>query len=79
MCTMLALTFSLQRSQSSSSRSSWPSIFRVPHFSYDVELKLVQGNAAYREKCTMLIPDPKLKLNILEGRVQEIVQYKIFV
>ena len=33
-------------SESSSSRSSWPSIFCVPQFSYDAELKLEQGNAA---------------------------------
>ncbi|CAK6984894.1 uncharacterized protein LOC127364511, partial [Scomber scombrus] len=37
-------------SESSSSRSSWPSIFYVPLFSFDAELKLAQGNAAYRDK-----------------------------
>ncbi|XP_051258074.1 uncharacterized protein LOC127364511 [Dicentrarchus labrax] len=66
-------------SESSGSRSSWPSIFRVPQFSYDAELKLAQGNAAYREKGTLFIPDPKLKSNILEGLVQEIVKYKLYV
>ncbi|KAL7883324.1 hypothetical protein SRHO_G00009820 [Serrasalmus rhombeus] len=66
-------------SESSSSRSFWPSIFRVPQFCYDAELKLEQGNAAYRENGTLLIPDPKLKLNILEGLVQEIVRYKVYV
>lgn len=66
-------------SESSSSRSSWPSIFHVPQFSYDAELKLQQGNAAYRENGTLLIPDHKLKSNILEGLVQEIVRYKLYV
>ena len=67
------------RSQSPSSRSSWPSIFLVPQFSYDAELKLKQGNAVYRGKGTLLFPDPKRKSNILEGLVQEIVRYKLYV
>ncbi|KAL7868433.1 hypothetical protein SRHO_G00098170 [Serrasalmus rhombeus] len=66
-------------SESSSSRSFWPSIFCVPKFCYDAELKLDQGNAACREKGTLLTPDPKLKSNILEGLVQEIVQFKVYV
>jgi len=66
-------------SESSSSRSSWPSIFRVPQFSYDAELKLEQANVAYRENGSLFIPDPKLKSNILEGLVQEIVRYKLYV
>lgn len=66
-------------SGSSSSRSFWPSIFRVPEFCYDAELKLEKGNATYREKGTLLTPDPKLKSNILEGLVQEIVKYKVYV
>lgn len=66
-------------SGSSSSRSSWPSIFHVPQLGYDAELKLNQGNAAYRENGTMLTPDPKLKSNVLEGLVQEIVKYKVYV
>lgn len=65
---------SSQESESSSSWSSWLSIFHVPQFSYDAGLKLEQGNAAYREKGKLLVPDPKLKSNILEGPVQEIVQ-----
>lgn len=56
---------SLPESESSSSRSFWPSVFHVPQFSYDAELKLEQGNAAFREKGTSLTPDPKLKSNIL--------------
>lgn len=70
---------SSSESGSSSSRSSWPSIFCAPKFCYGAELKLEWGNAAYREKGTLLTPDPKLKSNILEGLVQEIVKYKIYV
>lgn len=66
-------------SESSSSRSPWPSMFCVPQFSYDAELKLERGNAAYREKGALLIPDPKLKSNILDGLVQEIVRYKVYI
>ncbi|XP_074551476.1 uncharacterized protein LOC141808698 isoform X1 [Halichoeres trimaculatus] len=66
-------------SESSSSRSFWPSVFHVPKLSYDAELKLEQGNIAYKETGTLLTPDPKLKSNILEGLVQEIVRYKVYV
>ncbi|XP_034453560.1 uncharacterized protein LOC117769075 [Hippoglossus hippoglossus] len=69
----------LSSPESSGSRSVWPSIFRVPHFCYDAELKLEQGHAAYREKGTLLTPDPKLRSHILEGLVQEIVWYKVYV
>ena len=60
---------------SSSSRTSWPVSFPVPQFSYDSELKLQRGNANYKKNCTPLIPDPKLKSNILEALIQEIVKY----
>lgn len=78
-CVDTDLLSSPESSGSSSSRSSWPSIFHVPQFCYDAELKLEQGNAAYKEKGTLLTPDPKLKPNILEGLVQEIVWYKVYV
>ncbi|XP_058634458.1 uncharacterized protein LOC131542122 isoform X4 [Onychostoma macrolepis] len=64
--------------ETSSSRQFWPTFFHVPQFSFDAELKLERGNAAYKEKGTFLIPDPKLKSNILEGLVQEIVKYKVY-
>lgn len=66
-------------SESSGSKSVWPSIFRVPQFCYDADLKLEGGNAAYREKGTLLTPDPKLRSNILEALVQEIVRYKVYI
>ncbi|KAM9354214.1 uncharacterized protein KZ484_012402 [Pholidichthys leucotaenia] len=78
-CVDTDILSSTESSESPSSRSFWPSIFHVPQFSYDAELKLKQGNVAYRENGTLLIPDPKLKSNILEGLVQEIVRYKVYV
>uniref|UniRef100_A0A3P9K7A5 Uncharacterized protein n=1 Tax=Oryzias latipes TaxID=8090 RepID=A0A3P9K7A5_ORYLA len=69
----------LSSSESSSSRSSWPAFFHVPKFSYDAELKLQQAGFTYVQSGTVLIPDPKLKSAILDGLVQEIVQYKVYV
>ncbi|KAI2647581.1 E4 SUMO-protein ligase PIAL1 [Labeo rohita] len=70
-------TLSITESETSSSRQFWPTFFHVPQFSFDAELKLEQGNAAYKEKGTCLIPDHKLKSNILEGLIQEIVKWVI--
>ncbi|XDV25457.1 hypothetical protein PO909_029373 [Leuciscus waleckii] len=72
-------TIILSSSQSTSSRSSWPDFFYVPRFSYDAELKLEQAHAAFREKGTLLIPDPKLKSDILDELIQAIVQHKVYV
>ncbi|XP_020557693.3 uncharacterized protein LOC110014869 [Oryzias latipes] len=69
----------LSSSESSSSRSSWPAFFHVPKFSYDAELQLQQAGFTYVQSGTVLIPDPKLKSAILDGLVQEIVQYKVYV
>ncbi|KAL3997111.1 hypothetical protein ACER0C_009767 [Sarotherodon galilaeus] len=69
----------LEASCSSTSRALWPRVFCVPEFSFDAELKLEQGNAAYKEKGTLLTSDPELKSQILEGLIQEIVRYKIYV
>lgn len=68
-----------EASCSSTSRALWPRVFCVPEFSFDAELKLERGNAAYKEKGTLLTPDPKLKSQILEGLIQEIVRYKVYV
>ncbi|XP_052473605.1 uncharacterized protein LOC128030159 [Carassius gibelio] len=64
---------------SSTRRSSWPETFCIPPFSYDAEFKLEQANSVFRENGTLLIPDIKLKSDILEGLVQKIVQYKVYV
>ena len=69
----------LSSNESTSSRTSWPAVFHVPKFSYDAELKLQQAGLVYIQNGTVLIPDPKLKSAILDGLVQEIVQYKVYV
>ncbi|KAJ8364116.1 hypothetical protein SKAU_G00129470 [Synaphobranchus kaupii] len=69
----------LSSCESTSSRSSWPAVFHVPKFSYDAELKLQQANLAYLQNGAVHFPDPKLKSSILDGLVQEIVQYKVYV
>ena len=69
----------LSSNESASSWSSWPAVFHVPKFSYDAELKLQQAGLVYIQNGTVLIPDPKLKSAILDGLVQEIVQYKVYV
>ena len=71
-------TIILQSSESTSSKSSWPDLFIGPRFSYDAELKLEQANTAFREKGTLLISDPKLNSDRLEGVIQEVVQHKVY-
>ncbi|XP_071061694.1 uncharacterized protein [Pseudochaenichthys georgianus] len=63
----------VQSIESTSTRSSWPAVFHVPKFSYDVELKLQQEGLTYVQNGTVLMPEPKLKSAILDGLVQEIV------
>ncbi|KPP56144.1 hypothetical protein Z043_126297, partial [Scleropages formosus] len=72
-------TIMLSSPNSTTSKSSWPDSFCIPRFSYDAEFKLEQANSVFREKGTLLIPDIKLKSDILEGLIQEIVQYKVYV
>lgn len=69
----------LSPSESTSSRLFWPVVFHVPKFSYDAEFKLQEANLAYIQNGNVLVPDPKLKSAILEGLIQEIVQYKVYV
>ncbi|KAF3859055.1 hypothetical protein F7725_021454 [Dissostichus mawsoni] len=71
-------TVMLSSQESVSPRSSWPEVFHIPRFTYDAELKLEQANQVYREEGTRLIPDPKLRSDILQGLNQEIVQYKVY-
>ncbi|KAI7804916.1 hypothetical protein IRJ41_023569, partial [Triplophysa rosa] len=72
-------TDTLSSSESTSSRSAWPAVFHAPKFSYDAEIKLQQAHLAYLQNGTVLSPDPKLKSAILDGLVQEIVRYKVYV
>ncbi|CAL9704527.1 unnamed protein product [Knipowitschia caucasica] len=61
------------------SKLYWPSKFIVPEFSYDSEIKLELANAEYRKNGETLIPDVKLKSNILEKLIQQIVRYRVYV
>ncbi|KAL7872447.1 hypothetical protein SRHO_G00074300 [Serrasalmus rhombeus] len=70
-------TVVLTSPESTFSRSLWPDIFHIPSFSYDVELKLEKAHEAFREKGTLLIPDPKLKSDI-QGLIQGI-KFKVYV
>ncbi|KAF5894086.1 sterile alpha motif domain-containing protein 3-like isoform X1, partial [Clarias magur] len=69
----------LSSSDSTSARSSlWPSPFVLPRFPYDVQLKLDQGNSAFRSSGKFLIPDPKLKSGILDALAEEIINFKAY-
>lgn len=68
----------LSSPESTSSWSSGPTLFCVPQFSYDAELKPQQANSPYFESGTLLVPEPQLKSDILDGLLQEIVQYKVY-
>uniref|UniRef100_A0A3P9K7E0 Uncharacterized protein n=1 Tax=Oryzias latipes TaxID=8090 RepID=A0A3P9K7E0_ORYLA len=56
-------TLILSSPESTSSRSSWPDLFLVPSF---------------KENGMLLIPDPKLKSDILEGLIQEVVKHTVY-
>ncbi|XP_070402493.1 uncharacterized protein [Nothobranchius furzeri] len=71
-------TVILSSPESMSSRSSWPDLFCVPRFTYDAEVKLGKAHVAFRENGMLLIPDPKLKSDILEGLIQEIVKHTVY-
>uniref|UniRef100_A0A3B3DHK9 PB1 domain-containing protein n=1 Tax=Oryzias melastigma TaxID=30732 RepID=A0A3B3DHK9_ORYME len=61
-----------------SSRSSWPDLFPVPRFKFDAEIKLEKAYVAFKENGMLLIPDPKLKSDILEGLIQEVVKHTVY-
>ncbi|KAL2084999.1 hypothetical protein ACEWY4_020517 [Coilia grayii] len=69
----------LSSPESSISRSSaWPLIFKVPHFSYDAEIQLDRANVALKDSGTLLDPGTKPKSSILNGLIEEIVKYKVY-
>lgn len=71
-------TVTLSSPESTSSRSSWPDLFCIPNFTYDAEIKLAQAHVAFKENGMLLIPDPKLKSDILEGLIQEVVKHTVY-
>lgn len=69
----------LSSPEPSTSRSSvWPLVFRVPRFPYDTQLQLARANADFKETGTLLEPGTKLKSCILDGLIEAIVQYKVY-
>ncbi|CAL8335687.1 unnamed protein product [Merluccius merluccius] len=41
-------------------------------------MKLGKVHVAFKENGMLLIPDPKLKSDILEGLIQEVVKYTVY-
>ncbi|XP_076733123.1 uncharacterized protein LOC112430670 isoform X1 [Maylandia zebra] len=58
--------------------SVWPSVFTVPHFSYEAELQLEKANAEFIAGGTHLTPSPKLKSHLLERLAEEIIKFKVY-
>ncbi|KAL2082779.1 hypothetical protein ACEWY4_022597 [Coilia grayii] len=80
-------TASLTSTQSPSSPHSplsacrleqWPSMFPVPSFSYDVELRLKKANEDLQENGTALIVPRDMKMNILEKLAETVYSYKAY-
>ncbi|XP_076146592.1 uncharacterized protein LOC143131083 isoform X2 [Alosa pseudoharengus] len=68
----------LSSPESTSRVSSWPLVFTVPRFSYDAELQLGRANATFKDTGTLLDPETKLKSSILDGLIETIVQFKVY-
>uniref|UniRef100_A0A7N6FKA3 PB1 domain-containing protein n=3 Tax=Anabas testudineus TaxID=64144 RepID=A0A7N6FKA3_ANATE len=68
----------LSSPESTSSRSCWPLVFHIPRFSYETELQLYKANSAFKETGTLLNPNVKLKSAILDGLMEAIVQFKVY-
>lgn len=66
-------------SESFAGRSqSWPAQFPIPTFSYDVELRLRQGNDAFRKDGTLLSISRDMKSEILEKIAEAIFSFKAY-
>jgi len=63
----------------STSRSEqWPSMFPVPSFSYDVELRLKKANEDLQENGTALIVPRDMKMNILDKLAETVYSFKAY-
>ncbi|XP_067353940.1 uncharacterized protein [Channa argus] len=56
----------------------WPRDFPIPTLSYDTELQLEKGNAAYRSNMRRLALSSKMKSDILEKVAEEIYKFKAY-
>lgn len=66
-------------SEPSPARSQpWPTNFPIPVFTYDVELRLRQGNEAFRMDGALLSVPRDMKIEILEKLAETIYSYKAY-
>ncbi|XP_057184230.1 sterile alpha motif domain-containing protein 3-like [Triplophysa rosa] len=66
-------------SESYAARSQpWPTAFPIPLFVYDAELRLRQGNEAFRKYGTLLSIPRDMKIEILEKLAETIYSYKAY-
>ncbi|XP_063058544.1 uncharacterized protein LOC134463980 [Engraulis encrasicolus] len=72
------LILSSPTSGHSSRAGQWPKEFPVPSFSYDTEVQLERGNAAFKAKGTRLTVGPRMKSDILEKLSDQIYMYKAY-
>ncbi|KAK7160651.1 hypothetical protein R3I93_008342 [Phoxinus phoxinus] len=63
---------------STSRFEQWPSMFPVPSFSYDVELRLKKANEDLQENGTALIVPRDMKMNILDKLAETVYSFKAY-
>lgn len=56
----------------------WPTTFPIPIFTYDVALRLRQGNEAFQKDGTLLSIPRDMKIEILEKLAETIYSYKAY-
>lgn len=72
------LLLSSPSSNHSSRTEQWPKEFLIPSFSYDTEVQLERGNAAFKANGTRLTISPRVKSDILEKVSDQIYKYKAY-
>lgn len=72
------LILSSPSSGHSSRAKQWPKEFPIPSFSYDTEVQLERGNAAFKANGTRLTAGPRMKSDILEKLSDQIYKYKAY-
>ncbi|KAI7808603.1 hypothetical protein IRJ41_009231 [Triplophysa rosa] len=57
---------------------TWPAVFTIPTFSYDVELRLKHGNEAYSKDGTLLKMSRDMQTEILDKLAEGVFAYKAY-
>ncbi|XP_063066756.1 uncharacterized protein LOC134458384 [Engraulis encrasicolus] len=70
-------TGATQSSSSSVRLEQWPSVFPLPSFSYDVELRLRKANEDFEKGKTLVVPRD-MKINILEKLAEVMYSFKAY-